>query len=355
VENRFSEFSTELAFLNRRNFLYSLALGAGAFFYARSPFSRLSFTQKTAFENSIDNIVIVMQENRSFDSYFGTFPGADGIPARTKIPKPGGGTVSPSRTTVDLPQDTPHSSEAGFSDINSGRMDGFALTAKSKFQTAMGYWTGNGGSGDLVTYYWQLARSYTLCQRFFASIVAPSFPNHVWMLAVSSLWGGCSGCGKQGQSFPHMTIVDNPSGIVFPVQQNTLDFTIPCINYTLDDHGINWKYYVGKGMAGDKSQTIWHPLPEFSRYKKNPSLFSPHIGDSTVDSNFVPTQVVADIKNNNIAPVTWIIPPAVTSHHPKDASITINYVRSIVRACCKPRAVEENHGPSHLGRLGWFL
>src|SRR3981081_2656493 len=79
----------------------------------------------------IQHVVIIMQENRSFDSYFGTFPGADGIPMRGRqhavcVPDPASGQrVPPSPPSADLNHGGPHSANAAAADVNRGRMDGF--------------------------------------------------------------------------------------------------------------------------------------------------------------------------------------------------------------------------------------
>ena len=67
-----------------------------------------------------------MQENRSFDSYFGTFPGADGIPPGVCVPDPmTGGCVAPFHDPSDVNYGGPHGAPASTADIDGGNMDGF--------------------------------------------------------------------------------------------------------------------------------------------------------------------------------------------------------------------------------------
>src|SRR5215475_4389218 len=80
--------------------------------------------------HKIKHVIIVMQENRSFDSYFGTFPGADGIPMRDGkpavcVPDPAGGCTRPYHDTTDVNGGGPHGESDAVADVNGGRMDGF--------------------------------------------------------------------------------------------------------------------------------------------------------------------------------------------------------------------------------------
>jgi phospholipase C len=96
--------------------------------YAKTPDVAL---QSNSGIHKIKHVIVIMQENRSFDSYFGTFPGADGIPMRNGkpvacIPNPAGGPcVQPYVTHNDLNGGGPHTAQAAASDIDGGEMDGF--------------------------------------------------------------------------------------------------------------------------------------------------------------------------------------------------------------------------------------
>src|SRR5690348_2971708 len=80
--------------------------------------------------HKIKHVIIVMQENRSFDSYFGTYPGADGIPMRhgvptVCVPNPAGSCDRPYHDTADVNGGGPHSEGNAVADINDGKMNGF--------------------------------------------------------------------------------------------------------------------------------------------------------------------------------------------------------------------------------------
>ena len=80
--------------------------------------------------HKIKHVIIIMQENRSFDSYFGTYPGADGIPMKDGkptvcVPNPSGGCTRPYHDRADLNGGGPHGEDNAVADVNGGKMNGF--------------------------------------------------------------------------------------------------------------------------------------------------------------------------------------------------------------------------------------
>ena len=92
--------------------------------------------------HKIKHVIVIMQENRSFDSYFGTFPGADGIPMKNGkptvcVPDPSNGTcVAPYVDHADVNGGGPHNYTNATSDINGGKMNGFIGQAESERRAA---------------------------------------------------------------------------------------------------------------------------------------------------------------------------------------------------------------------------
>src|ERR1700690_3576907 len=92
--------------------------------------------------HKIQHVVVIMQENRSFDSYFGTYPGADGIPMKNGVPTvcvpdPRAGTcVKPYHDPLDLNRGGPHGAPSAVVDINGGKMDGFVAQAEQGSRAA---------------------------------------------------------------------------------------------------------------------------------------------------------------------------------------------------------------------------
>src|SRR5450432_1194838 len=114
--------------------------------------------------HTIQHVVIIMQENRSFDSYFGTFPGADGIPMQNGVPTmcvPDKATwqcVKPYHNTADVNTGGPHGETDATQDIDGGKMDGFinSLAAgrkKCKNPDAPACTQGKGQAPDVMGYH----------------------------------------------------------------------------------------------------------------------------------------------------------------------------------------------------------
>ena len=254
-----------------------------------------------------------MQENRSFDSYFGTYPGANGIPQGISFIDPHDGTtVTPYHDTNDINLGGPHGWDNAQADIDSGKMDGF-LTQAYKGLNANGTplapnTTPGHNPKDVMGYhdyheipnYWNYARLYVLQDNLFESVASYSLPAHLYMLAAQS--GGYTGY-KQTQ----------PSTYNFPE-----------ITELLTAANIDWKYYVTSGklpdtedehVVGTQSQeqqnpdkyTFWNPLPAFPKVQNDPSLRMRLQGTS---------QFYKDAANGNLPQVSWVIPSSAVSEHP---------------------------------------
>ena len=144
--------------------------------------------------SKIKHVVVIMQENRSFDSYFGTFPGADGIPMSNGsptvcVPDPAKGSCDkPFHDPADVNSGGPHGAANATADIDGGKMDGFVAQAEqAKKKCApnapscaagtttdvMGYKTG----ADIPNY-WAYAKDFVLDDHLFESNASWSLPSH---------------------------------------------------------------------------------------------------------------------------------------------------------------------------------
>ena len=171
----------------------------------------------------IKHVVIITQENRSFDSYFGTYPGADGIPMKDGkptvcVPDPAeGGCVRPFYNSADSNAGGPHSHADATADINGGAMDGFvaqaekglsgcgAASTKCQYSTTMptdvmGYHDGR----DLPNY-WAYAQNFTLEDHLFASAASWSLPAHLYLV---SEWS--AKCTKAGDPSSCVNALQDP-------------------------------------------------------------------------------------------------------------------------------------------------
>ena len=150
--------------------------------------------------HKIRHVVVIMQENRSFDSYFGTFPGAEGIPMRDGapsvcVPDPKKGMCErPFPDHADVNGGGPHSLANAVADIDGGRMDGFVAQAQagllgcldatnpactnSEVPDVLGYHTGS----DLPNY-WSYAHDYVLQDHMFEPNASWSLPEHLFQVS----------------------------------------------------------------------------------------------------------------------------------------------------------------------------
>ncbi|MDQ6752754.1 MAG: phospholipase [Actinomycetota bacterium] len=147
----------------------------------------------------IKHVVIITQENRSFDSYFGTFPGADGIPRHDGVPSvcvpdpARGSCVKPYYDPADRNAGGPHSQTNATADVDGGRMDGFVGQAEAAARNCapndpscsagsqtdvMGYHTGQD-----IPNYWTYARDFTLQDHMFEPNASWSLPSHLYMVS----------------------------------------------------------------------------------------------------------------------------------------------------------------------------
>jgi phospholipase C len=134
--------------------------------------------------SGIEHIVCVTMENRSFDHFFGWMPNADGQQAGLTYVDNNGvahPTHSLSGDNTGCPAADPDHSYAGARvEYNGGMMDGF-LRAGSNDVYSIGYY----GAND-IPFYASLAQNYTTCNRYFASILGPTFPNRLFMYAAQT-------------------------------------------------------------------------------------------------------------------------------------------------------------------------
>jgi len=155
--------------------LLSIILALPAAAYARRP---------KPSKSGVNHIIVVMMENRSFDSFLGWHPTADGQQeGLTYVDGDGVAhsthALAPDYMGCDHP-DPDHTWEGGRVEYNQGAMDGF-LRAGENDEYAIGYYV----EADRP-FFNTLAREYTTCDRFFASILGPTFPNRVFLQAAQT-------------------------------------------------------------------------------------------------------------------------------------------------------------------------
>jgi len=293
-----------------------------------SPQSAAPLTPPPGLEK-IEHLVFILQENRSFDSYFGTYPGADGPPPDTALVDPvDGSLVAPYHDNNTVNRGGHHGWDAAKADVNGGNMDGFLREAYKPLditnEPIPSSSTPDGNPRDVMGWhdyneipnYWNYASLYVLQDRMFSSVASCSLPSHLYALAGQS--GGYIGKGPE------------PSAYAFPA-----------ITDLLTAAKIDWRYYVTSGkepdpqnghVIGSKSEQIDHPdkytylnpLPAFQKVQSDPNELG-----RLVDT----AQFYSDAQAGQLPQVSWIVPSLPVSEHPPyDVREGVAYVTGLVNA-----------------------
>lgn len=284
----------------------------------------------------IKHIVIIMQENRSFDNYFGTYPGADGLPEQNGkftvcVNDPQTGKcVYPFHDTADRNFGGPHTAEDAKADMNGGHMDGFltqAEKAKTDCQQSKNPDCSGIGVDEVMGYhdarelpnYWKLAQNFVLQDHLFASSASSSLPAHLYM--VSEWSAKCKTARDPTSCINDVSNPDQPPDPNHPDSHLNPDYAWTDLTYLLFNNKVSWKYYVQAGSQPDcaddraicppvhqdaKTPGIWNPLPWFDTVKQNGQL------DNITDV----TNFYKDAMNGTLPAVSWITPNGSNSEHP---------------------------------------
>jgi phospholipase C len=270
-----------------------------------------AFGQTAPTRTPIKHFITLMQENHSFNNYFGTYPGANGFPAGVCMPRdpkdPSQGCVRPFHIANEPVYDLSHSSETHREQFRNGRMDGFikALSDKSpKPQLTMGYYDRRD-----IPYYWSVADNYVLYDRFFTSAAGGSVWNHMYWASATP---------------------GNPSSDSVPLEGFK---NLPLIFDRLEEKGVSWKFYVQNydprityrtPSVGDRgSQIIWVPPLDFARYIDDPDLFS-----KIVDLD----EYYQDLEEGTLPAVSFIVPSGASEHPPGSIQAGERFVRGMINA-----------------------
>jgi phospholipase C len=272
-----------------------------------------------------------MQENRSFDSYFGTYPGADGLPRDSSgnftncVPDPQTQTcIKPFHDGRDLDFDAPHSATSARADINNGQMNGFvaeAETVRSSCKDPLNPNCTFAARSDVMGYhdareipnYWRYASDFVLHDRMFEPNSSWSLPAHLFM--VSEWSARCSTSDPLScRNALDAPVAENPKG-------PKPDYAWTDLTYLMYRHHVSWKYYVEDGTQPDCADgdvpcvpakqspltpEIWNPLPYFDTVRQDDQL-----GNIQGLESFY-----ADVQHNNLPAVSWIVPNLAESEHP---------------------------------------
>jgi phospholipase C len=270
----------------------------------------------------IQHVVVLLQENRSFDDIFGglgpsgkPFPGADTV----SNPLPGeptphdhlGNPVKMKIGSLDECFDPNHNHGDAVSDVNGGQMNGFDRAAVEKLNCAPGT-----APPDYAYRYvaekevdplWKIGERYAVGDRMFEPISSSSFGPHLFLVAGQSAhtindpdqtpWGCDSALSNT------VAVYSEKTGQIFPGVYPCFD--VPTLGDVLDQRGVGWRYYA---TTRSDFGYNWSAYNAFNQIRNGP--------DWTADVVTPPAQLLTDVQNGTLAAMTWVTPTLATSDHP---------------------------------------
>jgi phospholipase C len=328
----------------------------------------------------IEHFIFVVQENHSFDNYFGTFPGANGIPTGVALASyPGGALVNKPFLITDpnIPHDLSHRWVSAILDYDNGAMDGFMWGEWPDGYAYYGRsipiptpdpnlvhprhgghpakaWPSDRANQELISPNGfvddedeaapDIQERNDALAAARPSPTGPPNPNDrpSWVVytlsymdyhVIPNYWEYartftlCDNffCSVKSDSFPnHLYLVAAQSGgIVTNAHKYT--FTFPSIIELFRGSNVTWKYYTGSSFTTQLG--VWRPLPGFAAYANDP-----HLNDHLVQTR----EFYADLKRGKLPQVCWLIPPGPESEHPKeDVRKGMWYVTDLINAVMK--------------------
>ncbi len=297
--------------MERRQFLKLSAFAAAASSIDRA--LALPADHTTGTIQDVQHIVVLMQENRSFDHYFGTLRGVRGFNDRFPVRLPGGNIVwhqprqkHPGSTLLPFHLDTSRTSAQAVADLdhtwpktqaalNGGRHDSWPAY---KTDLTMGHYT----RAD-IPFHFALAEAFTICDQYFCSLPGPTHPNRMYLMTGTIDPFGTGG----GPLLDNADVVDDPT---------LKPFSWTTYPERLDKAGINWQVYQ-QGLDwkdpfnGNYGLNVLQNFQQFIDAKPGSSLRDRGYAVRTLD------QFAGDAKTGKLPQVSWLMPPAAFSEHPK--------------------------------------
>jgi phospholipase C len=262
----------------------------------RSPSGRLS-------NSTITHVIIMIQENRTFDNLFHGFPGADyadtGVTSNGKVVRLKAGHL------VEY-YDLGHTHANFVTEYDGGKNDGFnkVPTSPQSYKLAPYQYVVQ----SEVRPYFDIAKEFTLADHNFASQNGPSFPGHEYLIA------GQAGGAYDDPSDEEPWGCDAPPSTTVPIYVSGYSENVyPCFNYQtlgdeLDTADLSWRYYTTPGTKYGV-ELLPDPYDAIKHIREG--------SDWDADTIDQPLQIVQDIKKGRLASVSWVNSPALASDHPQ--------------------------------------
>jgi phospholipase C len=249
----------------------------------------------------IEHVVILIQENRSFNHYFGTYSGVRGFGDvtvdRSVFYQRGlnGKTLHPFHLETNCIADLTHDWQPQHLSWNNGRMDGF-LKAHQTFDApingvspgaeTMGYY-----KRQDLPFYFGLAEQFTICDGYYCSVIGPTDPNRLMSMSASIDPAGTHG----GPLVQTNTAPDQRTGL----------FTWTTMPESLSARGVSWKVYTGDGGA-----VLDNVLTYFKQYRAGTRLYDRGLAPT------YPADFLSDLAANRLPQVSWLLLGLEETEHP---------------------------------------
>ncbi|MDQ2744793.1 MAG: hypothetical protein M3Z66_21210, partial [Chloroflexota bacterium] len=252
---------------------------------------------------AIQHVVVMIKENRTFDNMFGTFPHADGSTSY----RDADGHIHPLIHEPDrLLYNISHDAQSATMAYDGGRMDRFSGIAGAH-QLGSDEADSQLHAADIPNY-WRYAEQFTLADRFFSTVMGPSFPNHLSMITSLSNAtenpapsGGFLGC-------------DSPAGTLVDTVDSAGEHSpaFPCFNYRtvadlLDNAGRSWRYFGKPYQLHTTGGYLWSTFAAIKHIRNGPDWHR-----NVVDY----TQFDRQAHRGTLPAVSWLVQPFEDSDHP---------------------------------------
>jgi phospholipase C len=245
----------------------------------------------------IEHVVILMQENRSFDHYFGVLSGVRGFGDREHrhvfYQRGKGKTIHPYHLKTDCLADLTHDWGPQHRSWNRGKMNRFLRIHDEVDPPGVGVETMGYYDRSDLRFYYALADAYTICDAYYSSVIGPTDPNRLMSMSAS-----IDPTGKHGGPLVETLTITRP----------TLagKFTWTTMPERLSAHGISWKVYTDTANDGQFDNV----LPYFRAFR--PGTKNARRG---VDPTF-PQDFLHDLAHHRLPHVSWLVPGVPASEHP---------------------------------------
>ncbi len=275
----------------------------------------------------LEHLIFVMQENRSFDHYFGTYPGANGLkrggPDCSIHPILGDRCLGTYHDTSLVDYGGPHSKPQSDMDINGGKMDGFiqatllqpdkicsfhptlakckAFTGPQHQPDVMGYHT----RAELPNY-WKYADNFVLQDRMFAPVDSWTLPSHLFLVS-----GWSAHCKDHHRA---MSCSSEIYAGLEKAKRDAVPYAWTDITYLLHENGVSWAWYIAEGTCWTRgcqrkpgsTASAMNVMPGFQTVHENDQMDNIRVHPSYFES----------AKEGTLPSVSWVLPGEGFSDHP---------------------------------------